>query len=347
MSIDIANGFCGGDGVILQMKPIPGAYDTCFNVEWISCFAHEKERVFALAEVLEITNIKYYARGKWRNNQPYLRAFNLFSCLFGGHYISPLLRAGNKKLQKPCNVLLDLITVYKANNNIGSQFSGGKIETGQDVVSAPSIPIYIQQLFYQLLYHFQHNQEGKYLIKSEYELLPQPLQNELLARASNDSNDAEKSKMATIPSLRLSALMKSLCCNEEIILMSQHIWIIDEPTVKQLREAKNIKRIYSETQYFKLSSSESVSFEIGLTVNSGRTDWCSLKVVIKETPTAVDGRISFIIDELGACLNNLILDTVRKGGLASKWVFKHSLLQNRPNVDILTLRAAVYLTPST
>ena len=45
--------------MILQMQPVPGAYDLWFNVEWMSCFANEKERVFVRAEGLVITNIKY------------------------------------------------------------------------------------------------------------------------------------------------------------------------------------------------------------------------------------------------------------------------------------------------
>ena len=326
----------------MQLKPVSGAYDFCFNVEWLSCFAHEKERVFAHAEGLGITNIKYYARGKWQNNQQYLRAFNLFSCLFGGHYISPLLRVGGKKRQKPYKVLLDLITVYKVNNNIGSGFSSSTIENTQDVFS---IPIYIQQLFYQLLHHFQQNREGKYLIESEYELLDQSLQNELLLLASNDSNDEETGSAAS-NKLQLSPLMQYLCREEDILLMQQHIWVIDEDKVKELRDAKNDKRVYSEMQYFKLSPSESVSFEIGLCVRGEGMDWCTPTFQIKETSIAVDGRVSFIIDELGVYLNNLILETAGTGAWLSQWLFKHDLLQNHPNLNTLTVRTAVYLKPS-
>ena len=332
--------------MILEMKPVQGAYDLCFNVEWISCFAHEKERVFVTADGLGITNIKYYARGKWQNNQSYLRAFNLFSSLFGGHYISPLLRVGGKKRQKPWRVLLELITVYKANNNIPSPSSNGENESGQDVVSNPCIPIYIQQLFYQLLHHFQQNQERKYLIKSEYELLTHSLQDELLSFPSNDSQGAEMSDM-TVNKLQLSPLMKYLCRDQEIVLMKQYAFIIDEPKVKELQDAKDDEMICSDLQYFKLSPSESVSFMIGLGVNSGETDWCVPFFYIEETPTAVDGRISFIIDELGVYLNNLMIDTMGKDGMASKWLFKHRLLQKHRNLSALTLKAALYLTPST
>ena len=349
VSIDVANRFCGDDGVILEMQPVPGAYELCFNVEWISCFAYEKERVFAHAEGLGIINIKYYARGKWQNNQPYLRAFNLFSCLFGGHYISPLLRAGNRKRQKPWKVLLNLITVYKANNNIGSlsfHDNSRNIKSPQDGVSNLCIPLYVQQLFYRLLDHFQQNQGGKYLIESEYELLDRSLQNELLVLASNDSKDEESGKM-TINKSQLSPLMKHLCCNGDIILMKQYIWVIDEPKVKEMRDANQHESLCSDIQYFKLSPSESVSFVIGLFVNSGGTEWCAPQFKIKDTPIAVDGRVSFIIDELGVYLNNQTLDSAGKSGGANKWLFKHSLLRNRPNVNTLTVRSAVYLTSST
>ena len=225
-------------------------------------------------------------------------------------------------------MLLDLITVYKLQNNIGIP---------KTAASPPCIPIYIQQLFYQLLYNFQQNQDRKYLIKSEYEFLDQSLQNELVQFVANapENGVTETTKRSQ---LQLSPLMQSLCNAEDIVVMEEYIWVIDEKQVKELRDAKSAKNVFSERQYFKLSSTESVAFVFGLSSNVMGTDWVGTGIWIKEAPTALAGRASLIIDDLDMYFSMPFEKTY-----VDKWMFKNHLLQT---VDTLTLRAALYLTPS-
>ena len=318
-SVDIANGFCGGDGMILKMKSTTASGDGAryFNVEWLSAFAHEKERVFVRADDLRIADIKYYAEGKWQNNQRYLRAFSLFSALFTGQLISPILRVKSKNNQSPCKVLLNLIHVYKFYNNFEMK--------EKNVID---IPLYIQQLFYQLLHRFQQKKGSKYLVKSEYDLLDQSLRDELPVEQIG---------------IQLPPFMKWLCPLGDIVMMSEYHWVIDREQVTVMRDAKHNKWIYSKTHYFKLSSEQRVSIQFFAYVHSMSTDWGGFGCKILETPTPLNVRMSFIVDELDVFYNNMIEENLQKGNSDNRWIFKHHMLKK---VDTLTIKFVVHFAPS-
>ena len=163
VSLDVAKRFCGADGVILKMKPAPGSRDRFCNVEWLSDFAHEKERFFVFADNLRIADIRYFQDDILQKNFHYLRSFALFSALFNGHFISPLLKMKSKKRGDNAGILLlNLIRVYESTNGF---------VVDDDGVSKCSIPLYIQQLFFQLLDGFKKDKKRKFLIKSECLLL--------------------------------------------------------------------------------------------------------------------------------------------------------------------------------
>ena len=65
-SLEVANGFCDGGGVILALKATASTILHFFNVEWMSDYAHEKERVFeySYGGFLMIADIQYYDGGK-------------------------------------------------------------------------------------------------------------------------------------------------------------------------------------------------------------------------------------------------------------------------------------------
>ena len=330
-SINIATGFCGVDGVILMMIPSPSSRDRFFDVQWLSAFAHEKERVFVRADQMRIADIKYHARGTWQNSQRYLRAFNLFSALFSGQVISPILRVKTKKNQKPSKVLLDLIRIYKINNNIEITLSNNETQ------SKNTITIYIQQLFYQLLDQFKQKHGGKYLIKSEYDLLDKSLQNELDVISSDELQ-------AEISDIQLSPRMRSLFRKEDIVIMQEYVWVVEEEQVKELRDAKakNRKSIYSDMQYFNLSSQQRVAFQYETYVNSSGTDWGGFGILVKETPVAVDSRMSFIVDELNVFYSK-VKNNLRDGGRSTNWMFRRHMLDK---VDTFAVKFAIHFVPS-
>merc|ERR550525_117079 len=99
ISLDVAKRFSGEDqeGVILKLMAAPGSTDRYFDVEWISSFFDEKERLFVKAQRLIISDIRYFDGDHLLRNDHYLTAFRLFSSLFCGHFISPLIRSKKRK----------------------------------------------------------------------------------------------------------------------------------------------------------------------------------------------------------------------------------------------------------
>ena len=100
ISVGVAHGFCGSEGLILKIKPAPSTTDTYFNVEWLSDFAHEKERLFVLAENMLIADIQYFSRSILQKNGRFLKAFFIMSSLLRGFFIFYLLGDDRKKQRR-------------------------------------------------------------------------------------------------------------------------------------------------------------------------------------------------------------------------------------------------------
>ena len=288
MDIDVANRFCGSDGLILKLQPVPGSWDCHFDVEWLSDFAHEKERLFVFATSMKIVDIQYFVGQKLKKNSRYLTALSLFSSLFRGQFISPVLRV--RKNQKCWRVLLDLILVHKENNGI---------ECGGGVSSEIQIPLYLQQLFYQILDNFRKDQELKLLIKSEYELLDQSLRNELLLFPDHNSDDNEHIGFT------LSPLMQTLCSNDQIVMMQEYIWVIHGDQLEELQRAEGTYRMSSEMYYFNSSNADRVSFQFEMIRKTGGLQFAGFGIQIRNTPQRVDGVMAVNIDEVQWNMNDI------------------------------------------
>merc|ERR1719242_207077 len=222
--------------------------DQYFDVEWISAYFDEKERLFAFAQMMMISDIRYFDDDHLLRNEHYLSAFRLFSSLFCGHFISPLIRSKKgKKEQKPWRVLVDLITVYNATNGITKTM---------DNALTLRIPLYLQQLFYHLLDGFKADKKMKYLIESEIDLLDESLRRELIVESPSISEHGHNDK------LTLSPLMRTLCSVDRIALMRKYIWVIHGKQFEEIQSAKSSKWIKSEMYHYHLSNAMRVSFVI-------------------------------------------------------------------------------------
>merc|ERR1712130_644504 len=89
--------------------------DKVFNVEWLSNYRDEKERLFTEAYRLQIVDIQYVEGDRWTKNEKYLSAFMLFSTLFQGHFLPT---KGRRKMER---MLTKLIQVYRLNNGVGGE----------------------------------------------------------------------------------------------------------------------------------------------------------------------------------------------------------------------------------
>merc|ERR1712176_498485 len=153
------------------MVPSVGSRDMYFNVEWISNYPEEAERLFVCAFELQIIDIKYldFELDLWTQNEVLIRCFSLFSSLFEGHFISKMFRSNEEQIETE-QLLLSLIRRFKVDNQLeGADGWQSDIE--------PSL--YVQQLFDSLLVQFDDGFK-KHIIKSEYLSLSQQLQRELI-----------------------------------------------------------------------------------------------------------------------------------------------------------------------
>eukprot|EP01083_Nonionella_stella_P075279 204577_1 len=120
-------------------------------------------------------------------------------------------------------MLLDLILNYKEHNGVKNKVSASHID----------IPLYIQQLFYHLVNHLC-TEEYIQIIPSEYLLLKQSLQNELLS----------------IEPLLLYPFFESLGVKVwNIQGLEQYIWILSEKQLDKLKHGQKYAWVMSGHEY--------------------------------------------------------------------------------------------------
>ena len=224
-----------------------------------------------------ISDIRYFDGDHLLRNDLYLSAFRLFSSLFCGHFISPLIRSKKgKKEQKPWRVLVDLMTVYKATNGVTSTM---------DNALTLRIPLYLQQLFYHLLDGFKSDKKMKYVIENEIDLLDESLQRELVVVSPSISEHGHNDQ------LTLSPLMRTLCSVDRIALMRKYIWVIHGKQFQEIQSAKSSTGVESEMHHYTLSNGKRVSFVIVFRRKASGSSSTSIGIKIKETDVPVDGRL--------------------------------------------------------
>jgi len=119
VDINIATEFSKGNGVILKLIPSSIGKDRYFDVEWLSNFERERERVFFFARDLRIFDVFTFSNQMRVSNRAWIRSFTLFSSIFNGHfYVSNLLKRQQEKTQK---MLVQLIKNYNNFNNIKNE----------------------------------------------------------------------------------------------------------------------------------------------------------------------------------------------------------------------------------
>ena len=136
VGLNIATNFSKGTGVILKMRQGKGQAAHYLNVEWLSDYSEERERLFFLVNTLRILDVQTWHNGKKFVNDEYIKAMTLFSSLFAGHYLLDLL---NKKTQK---LLCAFIRNFNLNNNIKSN---GQIIKNQ-------LSLFMEQCFFNLVH---------------------------------------------------------------------------------------------------------------------------------------------------------------------------------------------------
>ena len=270
----IALRFSKNSGLVLKLVPVKGSMDMFFDVEWLSDYELEKERLFVLAWRLRIVSITIFEGTKATIFKKCSRCFLLWSSLFSGHWVSVLPR--RKQTQE---LLLSIIQNYKERCGITSEQSPTRVH------------MYVHQVFSNLLRSFRMDSGRKYVIEDEYVLLNEPLRGELM-----HIHDG---------AVQLSPFMRSLCEPRQIALLPQFVWPLGAAEFKDLPAGHFI---YSDDFIYKLSESSSVTFQFRFGRKTGGSESAGFGLVIKELPAShlsVSGAFSFIVNEAGPWFMNM------------------------------------------
>lgn len=219
-----------------------------------------------------------------------------------------------------------MVLVYKANKGI----IGGT----SDPLNV-EVPLYLQQLFHHFVNGISSEDGKMWIIQSQFELLGDALQQELILFPSTSS---------TCDKVILSPFLRSLCDEQQVIMMTEYIWIIDDDALSELRNINDRKRIHSDSFLFPLLNSENMIFRVCLGRHNNDADTTALSVRIADTPFPVDMRISMICDEAKWITNGHQPKRKDKGAGFAQMAFNGRFIDQ---MNMLTIRVALHCTKST
>merc|ERR1712228_210001 len=267
----IAEQFCKSAGVILKMQHGTGYPSHYFDVEWLSNFENERERLFFQVNNLRIIDIQTFDHRLPYSHKELIKALTLWSSLFGGCYSLNLKK-------NPQKILIAFIQNFNQNNNI---LSNGQIITNK-------FSLVMEQIFFNLTQKLKQKEEKIFIIRAECEKLDKLLKNELFS--------LENTKIS------LSQFLGSLIDSEDIKFMEEYIWILDKQQIKILRDGRKDVFVYSDSFYFELSKEHKVEFKIGL-MNESSDKYTLFHFYIINSSQSVNGTLSICVDEIDYVLN--------------------------------------------
>ena len=168
-----------------------------------------------------------------------------------------------------------MIRNYKENNGFGCDAQHGRNN---------KVALYAQQMFYHLMRKFKEDKGKKFIIKSEYALLHEPLQVELLSFKS------EK----TIVSPFLSSLINA----GDIRFKEQYVWVLQREQLESLPEGHGA---YSDQYAYESPVSGAVKFIFEFQRQVSGQSCAAFGLRIKSLPPSkqsIEFRYSAIIDDV-------------------------------------------------
>jgi len=226
-------------------------------------------------------------------------------------------------------MLLAMINRYKMDNEMESAVA----EDGN-----VRITFYAEQLFRNLMEKFRAKNEAKgnrhFVIESEYRLLPDDLQSELLL-FGDDGN------------MMISPFLQSLSCSvDDVVLMKEYWWIIQDGDDEHLDELSKFKALsaginmWSKEYLFRGSDGETVTFRMRVDRQTSGSEFAGFGIEIVETSySSVRGRFSVNVDEVKWHRNAYPFNDLGDGGYKGTFAFKDNLIDS---VESLSIRFAVH-----
>ena len=177
------------------------------------------------------------------------------------------------------------------------------------------IPIYLPQLFYNLLKNLKEID----IIPSQYELVNPLISKEFMTI---------KDEKATLGPIFDSVHVK----HNNINIYQEYHWIFSEEELDKLRKGRPDEQIYYQglMQY-----KSSIKFTVTVCRKAGGSNRTAFAIEIKECAAgSVSGHYSVMIDELGYVFNNYPFNNISKGGYSSTRFFSDSLVDSLDNLSL-------------
>ena len=324
ISWDIANQFADGKGVILELRGIEGSKgDPYFNVQWLSCYPDEKERLFFSASRLEIVDINTYEGYIVVYNTQYLRAFRLWSSLFDGYFVHEWLRRNKHRTTQ--KILINLIVDYMENNGIINDDNSNT----NDIL----IPLYMQQMFSHLVQKLKTDDEIR-INPSTFRLLLPELRSLLMSGVVIDWNRSN---------WQLSAFLRStIGSKRRIKWMEEYFWILSDRELKKLKKSKADEIIYREPMTYAMgqcnNSQDVIRFDIGICRRANGTQFAGYCIDITKASSVLNAYWSICVDETNWMANGEKETYLGQGASIFRLCFSDSLINK---LTSLTIRFAI------
>ena len=239
----VALNFATEQGIILKMTPGTGSRDRYFDCEWLSDYPDERERLFVYAENLQIADIHSMKDRFWKSHRRYIQCLTLFSSLFRGHFVSPMI----KKMEN--EIAMDKVLLSMLHRYAPKMF----VRNGIDVEDM-EMDSYVEHLCMTTMEGFKNfknlrTRENKhFVIKSQFQSLSDSLQKQLLL-----FDDADN--------MSISPFLNSLGCSlNNTFLMKEYIWKVKESDVARLNAGRPGYPMYSKDYLYKDSSGFTAKF---------------------------------------------------------------------------------------
>ena len=324
---DVANQFADGKGVILELKGLKSSDgDSYFDVEWLSCYPHEQERLFFSASQLEIVDIHTYDGVDIVYNKKYMRAFRLWSSLWNGYFVHQML--ANTKHNDTQDTLINLIRCYMENNSIGNIIGQTK----------ERIPRYMQRLFHVLVQELKNKElraRSKIrIITSEFKKLDANLRKLLLEFQDNNKNG----NIIMVPSEFIKSLIKN--ATMKINVMKEYCWKLSDQELNRLKQSKPDEWMYcSKEMVYKLGNADGargdmIKFMICICRCVEGTKHIGYKFKIKQSSSIVNVYWSICVDEANWMQNGDGAGRLSAGKTLGRKCFRDSLLDALKSVNI-------------
>eukprot|EP01084_Bolivina_argentea_P020850 38730_1 len=343
-SIQVASSFAGYNGIMLCLEATQSTNDVYFDVEWLSNYPNERERLFAQTIGLHIVNL-YDQSLDGQSNKAILKSFALFEQIFssrtGEYYMFTLSRESKQTTQQILQILIDnylnnheisdkpmdinemfsnlaAATIVEELNSLKAMSDYKKKKVINKEEPEIQIPTYIQQLFDNLIQAKKSKQSYFYVMPEEYKMLSNDLKDKLITFSDTDSSFTLTPFVLSITDPTYPWTVNV----EKIKLVNQYVWSLDEKEITNLKASRYPKYVQCKQNYiYKLENNQSISFTLRIMQSIHVDNKALFDIIINKLPSdlsSINMALSMAVDELQWCMNTALKYKLKEKGF---WVF--------------------------